>query len=148
MLSQNSPPNRAVSLKAKHPRALEIAFMCTLLLLSCLFFAFKKFENTKANLVPVPQKPLEAINIPVTIQPKKIIRPATPAIPIPSEDPDISETISIDYGKIDIKQLIAESTPPENDVEEIYEYINVSVKPKIITRIKPDYPDMAKRAGT
>lgn len=148
MLKQNSMPEKAISLKTKRQRVLEIAFICSLLLLSALFYSFKKFDSTTAIIIPMPDEPITAVDIPVTIHPEKIRRPALPLIPVASEDDEFCEDYPIDFGDIDIEALIASSGPPVEDEEKIYEFKAVQVKPTIVLMAQPIYPEIARKSGT
>ena len=146
MLKQNSLPKKTSGCKSKRRRVLEISFICSLLLLSALFYSFKKFDNTGEIIIPKPP-PLIVDNIPITKPPQKIIRPETYRFPVESDDPGISDDVTIDYGDIDIGELISNSGPPEDDIEEGIPYHWASEKPVLIKSVEPVYPELARKAG-
>lgn len=147
MSKQHSPPKKAADYKSGRQRVLEIALISSLLILSSLFYAFKKFDTSRSIVIPLPRTTLIASNIPRTKPPQKINRPKPPSIPVPSEDPEISQEVTIDYDEIDIEELIENSGPPIDDEEEIYEFIAVSEKPEVLVKAVPEYPKLALNAG-
>ena len=148
MRNQNSPPTKAANSKSKRSCILEISFICSLILLSTLFYSFKKFDNTGKIIIPEPQNPFDVINIPKTKHPEKIRRYALPPIPVASENDEYCQEVPIDFGDIDIEALIASSGPPIGDDEEEFEFIAVQVKPTIILMAQPVYPEIARKTGT
>ncbi len=146
MRRQNSPPGKDVNYKSRRKRVLEIAFISSLILLSALFYSFKKFDNSSNLIIPKPFEPMTAIDVPITIQPEKIRRFTLPAIPIASEDDEFLEDIPYDLNKIDIKELIENSGPPEGDIEEGIRFHLASQKPVLIKSVQPVYPELARKA--
>jgi protein TonB len=147
MKKQNSPPVKTAESKVKRSYILEISFICSLILLSTLFYSFKQFENNIKIIIPEPET-IIVENIPRTIPPQKINRQPLPAIPVESETEEILEDIVWDINEIDIKTLIENSGAPIGDEEEEFEFIAVQVKPKIILMAQPVYPEIARKSGT
>jgi len=147
MKKQNSPPGKIPDYKLRRMRVLEIAFLCSLLLLSSLFYSFKKFDHNTKLIVPIPTMFIVE-NIPVTKPPVKINRPELPKFPVASQDDEFCEEIPVNYGDIDIEKLLASSNAPIGDEEEIYYFETVSKKPELIVKAQPIYPELARKSGT
>ena len=147
MKNQNSPPDKNENYKSRRKFVLELGFICSMILLSSLFYSFKKFENTNKLIIPRPDGPTKVIFIPPTKQPEKIVRPTVPSILLPKDDDEFCKAVEFDPNNIDIGVLIKNSAPPVDEEEEIA-FENVEVKPELIVKVQPDYPDMAKRSGT
>jgi protein TonB len=145
MKKQNYPPGKVINYKSKGKRILEISFICSLLLLSALFYSFKKFDNQAKLFIPKPTT-IIVENIPITKPPININRPELPKIPVASEDDEFCEEVPVDFGDIDIETLIASSGPPEDDTEEGIPFHWASEKPVLLKRIEPIYPELARKA--
>ena len=147
MKNQNSPPEQDVNYKSKRKRVLEIAIISSLILLSSLFYSFKKFEYSNKLIIPRPDKPTVVVFIPPTKHPEKIVRPTVPAILMPKDEDEFCDEVEYDLNKIDIGVLLANSKPPVGDEEEIFDFIAVSKKPEILVKAQPTYPELARKAG-
>ena len=146
MNKQKSPPGKIIDYKSNRKRILEIAFVCSLIMLSALFYSFKKFDHSNIIIPPKPES-MESIIIPKTRQPEKIVRPALPRIPVPADDDDFCEDVTIsNYKDIDVASLLAGSGPPENDIEGGIPFVECSEKPVLITRVTPAYPELARKS--
>jgi protein TonB len=147
MKKQNLHQEKNIKYKSKRKRILEISFICSLLLLSALFYSFKKFDHTNNLIIPKPSAPITAVDVPITKHPEKLKRFELPPIPIPSEDDEFCPEVDYDLTKIDIEKLLAYSASPIGDEEESYEFIAVSEKPEILVKAIPYYPELARKAG-
>lgn len=140
-------------LKLHYPKVLEVSFIITLLLFSTILLGSKqlvvKRQNAKADQVAI-----KAEDIPVTQQVKQPPPPARPSIPVESDDPDISDEVSIDDVEWDITDEPPPPPPPEP--EETVDFFAVEEKPEIIgggdalykyINDHDLYPEMAKIAG-
>lgn len=143
-LSYKNPSN---DLRLKYKRVLEISFIITLILMCCLFFSFKNHKSNASLLATIDNVPLITIDIPKTKQPEIRPRPLPPTIPIPDEDDDIPEYVTINYGNINLAEIFSESSPPGQIEEEELPFYAVSEKPYIIKRVQPIYPALARKAG-
>jgi protein TonB len=134
-------------LKQNYRKVFELSLVIALSLLVVTFYSFQKYEH-KVALPPKPDIKLEVIKIPITKMPEKPPRPQLPSVPVGSEDDEILDDVSIDLfdtdRNIDLSQL---PPPPKDDEPETFEYISVSFKPKLVKRVRPVYPDLARRAG-
>lgn len=147
MKNQNSPPGKIINYKSTRKRVLEISLLCSIMLLSSIFYSLKKFDNKSKLVIPRINGITEVVFIPPTIHPEKIVRPTLPAIPIASEDDEFCQEVTYDPSNVDIGALLENSTPPINDEEEIFDFVAVSKKPEIILKAQPSYPELARKAG-
>ena len=139
--------NPEVDLKLKFRRVFEASLVVTLLIIILFLYSFKKFEAGYVLEKTVDVK-IETVEIPQTEQFNRPPPPARPSIPIASEDEDIPDELTIDETEIDFTQPINEAPPPPPKEEEpIVEFYALSDKPEVITRIEPEYPDLARKAG-
>jgi protein TonB len=143
---QNNKEN-PVNLKQGYQRCLERSFVLTLFLFCFLFFAFPSLDEQVVQF-EMPEIPLIVEVIPPTEQNPPPPRPKPPMIPVEADADDIMDPVTIDF--LDLQEeWIAEKARPvfEEDTTDIYEFIAVSEKPKIIKSVAPVYPDLAQRAG-
>ena len=133
-------------LKSEYARILEWAFIVALVILLTVFFAWQKFR-TGFMLPEVDTKwKVKVLDIPRTVQLKQPPRPAIPSVPVPEEDMDLVEDVTLSYNNIDFKKLTESTPPPSEEIEEV-PFIKVAVKPKIIKEVAPIYPPLARKAG-
>ena len=134
-------------LKQQYRKVLELSLVFSLLLLILTFYSFKKYEH-KVELPPKPNIKLEVIKIPITKMPEKPPRPQLPSVPIGSDDDEILDDVPIDLFEgnqnIDFSKL---PPPPKDEEPDTFEYIAVAFKPKLIKRVAPVYPELARKAG-
>jgi len=133
-------------LRLKSKRWFEGATLITLILVTLLFYAFKRFENEvtiqkKVDTIIKPEI------IPPTQQFQKPPAPPKPKIPIESEDEDIPEDLTIDETEIDFTEEVDAPPPPPEEEEPIVPFYALSDKPVEIKRVNPKYPELAKKAG-
>jgi protein TonB len=134
-------------LKLKYQKVLEIATIITLVLLIILFYSFKKFE-VKASLIETPDVPVEAIDIPPTQQFDRPPPPPKPSIPVEAEEDELLDDVTIEDTEVSFDSFDDEPPPPPSeDDDEIFEFFAVSEKPVPIKQVKPQYPDLARRAN-
>ena len=89
--------------KSDYNKRLEISVIFSLIILITLFYAFPKFFSSSFHLPDISQPKIIVIDIPQTIQPnvKRPPQPTRPAIPVPSEDMDILDDITMEIEDID-----------------------------------------------
>lgn len=138
--------NPDADLKLKYQKWFELSLVIALLFIIVLFYAFKRFE-AGYNLAKSVDVQIESIDIPKTEQLQKPPPPARPAIPIESEDEDIPEDLTIEETEVDFNKAIEELPPPPEEEEPIVPFAALSDKPKVIRRVEPVYPELAKKAG-
>ena len=139
-------------LKFQYPKVLEISMIITLLIVSVVLLASKKFDF-KHSAKKADQVELKAEDIPVTQQIKRPPPPARPSIPVESDDPEIEEDVTIDDIEWDI---FDEPPPPPPPPDEVVDFFAVEVKPELIGGAQAIldyifehdlYPEMARIAG-
>lgn len=147
MSQSNSPPKMMLQLHQRYKRTLEISIILTLLTVSTLFYSFKSFEPKSSLIAKYVPEPTEVIIMDRTIQMYKPPVPPQPVIPVPSDDPEISDEVTWDINDIDIEELIKDSgAPPPDDQEEAIPFVFVSEKPEIVKKVQPIYPELARKA--
>ena len=133
-------------LKSEYARILEWAFIVALVILLTVFFAWQEFR-TGFMLPKVDTNwKVEVLDIPRTVQLKQPPRPAIPSVPVPEEDMDLVEDVTLSFNNIDFKELTESTPPPTEEIEEV-PFIKVAVKPKILKKVAPIYPPLARKAG-
>lgn len=138
--------NNMEYLKQEYPRRLEWAFIITILLLIVIFYSMRNFTRNQSTAVESFIWKPDVIMNPPTIQNYRKPKPTLPKIPVPSEKMDLAEEVFIDFGDVDMHELIAFSEPPAEAIE-IVPFVLVEQKPTILKRIQPRYPDLARKAG-
>lgn len=91
------------SYKSGYKKRLEVSIITSLFGLMILFYMYPEFIADIFILPEVPGPEVVVINIPQTIQrnAKRPPRPATPAIPVPSEDIAILDDITLEIERIE-----------------------------------------------
>ena len=82
--------NPEVSLKLKYRKVMELSLIISLAILIIVFQAFKVFEGKKNTGTKKVDIQIDVQDIPQTEQMKRPPAPSRPAVPIESEDEDIS----------------------------------------------------------
>jgi protein TonB len=149
---QITKKNPEVSLKLKYRKVMELSLIASLAILLIVFQAFKVFEE-KSNLgdqkVDVQ---IDVQDIPKTEQVKRPPAPSRPAIPIESEDEDISEDETIETTEIDLTELPPPPPAPEQEDESATIFIAYDEAPQPIGGFAAiqknlEYPEIARKAG-
>ncbi len=133
-------------LKEHNAKILEASFIAALIILLIMFLVWQKFRTD--FILPRADKDWkpEIIIIPRTVQLKQPPRPAIPSIPVAEEDMDLVESVTLSFSTIDFKGLTESLPPPDDPVDEV-PFIKVAVKPKILKKVAPIYPPMARKVG-
>ncbi len=138
-------------LKALYPKVMRHSTSLTLFLMVGLAILFPDMKieskSTKRSIEEV-----KLIEIPMTVQKKRPPPMERPKIPLPTEDEDVPDDVTIADTELDLDAPVVDIPRPmdKNDVEveeEILEFWIVEQKPKLIQRVNPVYPEMARRAG-
>ncbi len=139
--------NPTVDLKKKVQKWFEAALIVSLLFLSGLFYAFQKFESS-TSVERVFDEGFTLEPPPKTEQLKQPLAPELPKIPIEAEeDSEMPEDFALQNLFFN-KNAFDDSVPPPPDVEApIVPFIELSSEPKLIKRVQPVYPQLAKRAN-
>jgi protein TonB len=138
--------NPEVDLKLKYRKALEVGIIVSLLVMSGVFYSFKKFVSN-FELPSQPDITIETIEIPLTQQIQKPPPPSRPSIPVESEDEDMLDDVTIEETEVTFEPLDELPPPPPPEEDEVFEFFAVSEKPELKFKAVPKYPDLALKAG-
>jgi len=147
MVRKKSPE---ADLKLMYRQVFEMSMSLALFLVIVVFHTLPAFD-----LVPkqIKAKDIEIMveDIPQTEQIKKAPPPPRPSIPIPTEDEDIPEDLTIESTDLDLSEIPPPPPPPEDDYGE-YVFIPYDEPPRplggyasIQKNLK--YPEIARKAG-
>jgi TonB family protein len=134
-----------LDLRNKYPRLREVGAVIALGLLTILFYSFKDFKPAE-KLQRLPDVSIVIEEIPQTKPYKKPLPPDLPKLPEISENPDLPPfestwTSNINFGDTNFEAPILNEAEPEVPFPELSE------EPKVIERVIPIYPEMARRLG-
>jgi len=120
------------------------ATIITLLALLLIFLNFREF-HVKPMKVQEYQTTITVEEIPITKQEIKKQEAPKPkaAEVIEAESEEEADTVTIAETDLDVNEP---PPPPPAKIEEI-EYVKVEIKPKVLHKELPKYPDIAKRSG-
>jgi protein TonB len=135
-----------VDLKLKYKKTLEISIIYVLILLIGVLYAFKKFER-KIEPPPPPNIKIETLQIPPTQQHQAPPPVSRPSIPVEAEDDELLDDVTIEDTDLIITADESAPPPPPPDDDIIFEFYAVSEKPALIKKVKPSYPDLARKAS-
>ncbi len=130
-------------LKYKYRKILELSFLSVLFVIILFFYSFKEF-NRKTEYIPKNNDFISVVDIPMTKQYKKPLRPHHPFIPVPDERIETLPNITIDSNFKYDQDPLPPSPEPGN---EIFDFIAVQEKPKLNHMVRPYYPAIARKAG-
>lgn len=144
--------NPEVSLKLKYRKVMELSLIASLAILIIVFQAFKVFEGSNRSGNQKVDIKIDVEDIPQTEQVKRPPAPARPAIPIESEDEDISEDETIETTDIDLTELPPPPPAPEDEDEPATIFIAYDEPPQPIGGFQAIqknlvYPEIARKAG-
>jgi protein TonB len=151
-LSASKPAKRSAqsNLWNSHRKALELSFCGALIFVTGFLFLGR---NISTNAKTLDIEPIELIveKIPLTEQIKRPPAPQRPTIPIPSENEDIPEDLTIDATEFDLSDIPNPPVAPEVD-ETNYAFVEYDKEPvpiggygEITKRLI--YPELALKAG-
>lgn len=136
--------NPEVDLRNKYPKWMEIGIVVALGVITILFYSFKDFKSSyKLEKLDIS---IENVDIPQTEQFQRPPPPARPAIPIESENEDIPEDLTIEETEVNFNESV-ENLPPPEEEEPIVPFFALSEKPEVVRQAKPEYPELARKAG-
>ena len=130
---------------------MELSLIAALAILIITFQAFKVFEGRSDSGKKTVDIQIDVQDIPQTEQMKRPPAPSRPAIPIESEDEDISEDETIETTEIDLTELPPPPEAPQED-ESATIFIAYDDPPQPIggfAAIQKNlvYPEIARKAG-
>ena len=130
-------------LKKKYPIIIRVAGFTGIILLILVFVIFPRFIND-SEFSDVKNIEIDTIDIPPTQQIDNTPPPARPSIPVPTEDEDIADDVTLD--DLDFDDFEAWDAPPQPSGPKV-KFIPSDDPPKPITSIRQIYPEIAQEAG-
>ena len=130
-------------LKNQYPIVVRIAGLSGIGVIIITFLSFPRFL-AEAGLEQVEQIIIENIDIPQTQQIDNIPPPARPSIPVPTDDEDIADDLTLD--DLDFDDFEAWDASPQPTGPKV-KFIPYDTPPKPLRPIKPLYPEIAQEAG-
>ena len=131
-------------LKTRYPIVIEITALIGILLITLNFLLYPRFVNT-VDFEDVEQVIIENIDIPQTQQIDNTPPPARPSIPVPSDDEDIADDLTLDELDFDDFSNLDAPPPPPSGPKVVF--IPYDDPPVAMTPIRPQYPEIAQEAG-
>ena len=130
-------------LKGEYPISVRLAGLIGILSLILIFLIFPKFVND-SEFGGVDQIIIENIDIPQTQQIDNTPPPARPSIPVPTDDEDIADDVTLD--DLDFDDFEAWDAPAAPSGPKV-KFIPYDDPPQPISAIRPIYPEIAQEAG-
>ena len=131
-------------LKIQYPVVIRITGLIGVGLVIMNFLIFPRFHNSM-EFESVDQIIIENIDIPQTQQIDNTPPPARPSIPVPSDDEDIAEDLTLD--ELDFDDFSNMDAPPPPPSGPKVAFIPYDLAPRAKTVIRPIYPEIAQEAG-
>ena len=131
-------------LKKSYPFIIRLTTLLGILLIILNFLIYPRFINT-LSFETVDQLVIENIDIPQTQQIDNTPPPARPSIPVPSDDEDIAEDLTLDELDFDDFSNMDAPPPPPSGPKVVF--IPYDDPPVAMTPIRPVYPEIAQEAG-
>jgi len=130
-------------LKDIYPISVRIAGLSGIFGLVFIFLVFPRFVS-ESEFGAIDQIVIENIDIPQTQQIDNTPPPARPSIPVPTDDEDIADDVTLD--DLDFDDFEAWDAPPAPSGPKV-KFIPYDDPPKPINAIRPIYPEIAQEAG-
>jgi len=131
-------------LKAKYPIVVRLTTLLGISLVILNFLLFPRFGNN-LEFEDVEQVIIENIDIPQTQQVDNTPPPARPSIPVPSDDEDIADDLTLDELDFDDFSNLDAPPPPPSGPKVVF--IPYDDPPVAMSPIRPRYPEIAQEAG-
>ena len=131
-------------LKAKYPIVVRLTTLLGISLVILNFLLFPRFGNT-LEFEDIEQVIIENIDIPQTQQIDNTPPPARPCIPVPSDDEDIADDLTLDELDFDDFSNLDAPPPPPSGPKVVF--IPYDDPPVAMSPIRPRYPEIAQEAG-
>jgi len=131
-------------LKVKYPLVIRITALIGTALIILNFLLFPRFVNN-LDFEEIDQVIIENIEIPQTQQIDNTPPPARPSIPVPSDDEDIADDLTLDELDFDDFSNLDAPPPPSSGPKVVF--IPYDDPPVSMTPIRPKYPEIAQEAG-
>ena len=136
--------NISNQLKTRYPVIVRITAIIGISLIILNFLLFPRFTNS-VEFEDIEQIIIENIDIPQTQQIDNTPPPARPSIPVPSDDEDIAEDLTLDELDFDDFSNLDAPPPPPSGPKVVF--IPYDDPPVAMTPIRPQYPEIAQEAG-
>ena len=131
-------------LKARYPLIVRITTLIGIGLVILNFLLFPRFGNS-LEFENIEQVIIENIDIPQTQQIDNTPPPARPSIPVPSDDEDIADDLTLDELDFDDFSNLDAPPPPPSGPKVVF--IPYDDPPVAMSPIRPKYPEIAQEAG-
>ena len=131
-------------LKARYPLVVRITTLTGIGLVILNFLLFPRFGNS-LEFEDIEQVIIENIDIPQTQQIDNTPPPARPSIPVPSDDEDIADDLTLDELDFDDFSNLDAPPPPPSGPKVVF--IPYDDPPVAMSPIRPVYPEIAQEAG-
>ena len=131
-------------LKTKYPIVVRLTTLIGISLVILNFLLFPRFGNS-LEFEDIEQVIIENIDIPQTQQIDNTPPPARPSIPVPSDDEDIADDLTLDELDFDDFSNLDAPPPPPSGPKVVF--IPYDDTPVAMSPIRPRYPEIAQEAG-
>ena len=118
--------------------------LLVIILVIIMFITFPRFLPS-VEFEDVDQIIIENIDIPQTQQIDNTPPPARPSIPVPSDDEDIADDLTLDELDFDDFSNLDAPPPPPSGPKVVF--IPYDDPPQALSPIRPSYPEIAQEAG-
>ena len=131
-------------LKTKYPIVVRLTTLIGISLVILNFLLFPRFGSS-LEFEDIEQVIIENIDIPQTQQIDNTPPPARPSIPVPSDDEDIADDLTLDELDFDDFSNLDAPPPPPSGPKVVF--IPYDDPPVAMSPIRPRYPEIAQEAG-
>ena len=131
-------------LQHAYPVNVRLAGLVGISLVIIIFIIFPRFLASM-EFEDVDQIIIENIDIPQTQQIDNTPPPARPSIPVPSDDEDIADDLTLD--ELDFDDFSSLDAPPPPPSGPRVVFIPYDDPPIALSPIRPTYPEIAQEAG-
>jgi protein TonB len=131
-------------LQHAYPVNVRLAGLVGIALVIIIFIIFPRFLASM-EFEDVDQIIIENIDIPQTQQIENTPPPARPSIPVPSDDEDIADDLTLD--ELDFDDFSSLDAPPPPPSGPRVVFIPYDDPPVALSPIRPTYPEIAQEAG-
>ena len=131
-------------LQNAYPVNVRLGGLLGIILVIIMFVTFPRFLAS-VEFEDVDQIIIENIDIPQTQQIDNTPPPARPSIPVPSDDEDIADDLTLDELDFDDFSNLDAPPPPPSGPKVVF--IPYDDPPQALSPIRPSYPEIAQEAG-
>ena len=131
-------------LQHAYPVNVRLAGLVGIALVIIIFIIYPRFLAS-VEFEDVDQIIIENIDIPQTQQIDNTPPPARPSIPVPSDDEDIADDLTLD--ELDFDDFSSLDAPPPPPSGPRVVFIPYDDPPVALSPIRPTYPEIAQEAG-